>query len=130
MERDDPRPDSTDAVPAAPPAGEVPTDLPIALGDLFQLLATGRTRQLLYFLTARGGTVFVEELETAFDDEAMIGFHHVQFPRLIDLHIIDYDREAGAITLMPIGDDLRPVLELVRAMDDPATAAVPNRAER
>lgn len=54
MERDDPRPDSTDAVPAAPPADEVPTDLPIALGDLFQLLATDRTRQLLYFLTARG----------------------------------------------------------------------------
>ncbi|ADB60146.1 hypothetical protein Htur_1256 [Haloterrigena turkmenica DSM 5511] len=130
MERDDPRPDSTDAVPAAPPADEVPTDLPIALGDLFQLLATDRTRQLLYFLTARGGTVFVEELEAAFDDEAMIGFHHVQFPRLIDFHIIDYDREAGAITLTPIGDDLRPVLELVREMDDPAIAAVPNRAER
>lgn len=74
--------------------------------------------------------MFVEELEAAFDDEAMIGFHHVQFPRLIDFHIIDYDREAGAITLTPIGDDLRPVLELVREMDDPAIAAVPNRAER
>ncbi|NUC72757.1 hypothetical protein HTZ84_10620 [Haloterrigena sp. SYSU A558-1] len=130
MERDDQQPDPTDSSPAALPAGGAAADLPIALSDLFQLLATDRMRQLLYFLTARGGTVFVEDLEDAFDADAVVGFHHIQFPRLVDLHIIDYDREAGAITLTPIGDDLRPALEHVRAMDDPAIAAVPDRTEQ
>ncbi|WP_339104195.1 hypothetical protein [Haloterrigena salinisoli] len=130
MDRDDQRPEPTEPAAAALSDAGVPADLPLALSDLFQLLATDRTRQLLYFLTARGGTVFVDELEAAFDDDAVVEFHHIQFPRLVDCHIIDYDREAAAITLTSIGDDLRPALELIKAMDDPAIAAVPDPAER
>lgn len=129
MDRDDPRPDPTETASAALPAG-VSADLPLALSDLFQLLATDQTRQLLSLLTARGGTVFIDELEAAFDADAMAGFHHIQFPRLVDCHLIDYDREAAAISLTPIGDELRPVLELIRAMDDPAIAAIPEQAAR
>lgn len=129
MERDDPGTDTADeSAPSLPESG-TPTDLPIALSDLFQLLANDRTRRLLYLLTDRGGTVFFEELEAHFDDAA-VGLRHNQLPRLVDFHIIDYDREADAITLTPIGDDLRPALETIRALENPEVAEFPGRTGR
>lgn len=129
MERDQPG-NNTAADPATSlPESGTPTDLPIALSDLFQLLANDRTRRLLYLLTDRGGTVFFEELETHFDDAA-VGLRHHQLPRLVDFHIVDYDREADAVTLTPIGDDLRPALETVRTLDGPEVAEPPGRTER
>ena len=129
MGRDDPRPDTTDEPGASPPESATSTDLPIALGDLLSLLANDRTRQLLYLLSDRGGTVFFEELEARFDGAA-VELRHNQLPRLDDCQIIDYDRETDAITLTPIGDDLRPVLETIKPLDDHEVAICPDRAGR
>jgi hypothetical protein len=100
------------------------TDLPISISDFLQLMANARTRYALYLLTARGGTVFLAELEEYFeDDKARTMLHHHHLPRLIDFHIIDYEPDSGAITLTPIGDDLRPAIETIKSMEaDAATA--------
>ena len=52
----------------------------------------------------------------------MTELHHVRLPRLVDFHIIDYDKTAVAITLTPIGDDLRPVLEVIESLEAVPTA--------
>lgn len=107
------------------------TELPISISDLLLLLANDRTRYLLYFLTERGGTVFLDELEDHFEDEeATTMLHHHHLPRLVDFHIIDYEQDSRAITLTPIGDDLKPALETIQSLEDTAATAFLNRTAR
>lgn len=107
------------------------TDLPIATSDFLQLVANERTRYLLYLLTDRGGTVFLAELEERFPgDDPRALLHHHHLPRLVDFHIIDYDPDSGAITLTPIGDDLRPSLETIKSLEADAAAAFLEQTRR
>ncbi|ELY61093.1 hypothetical protein [Natronolimnohabitans innermongolicus] len=116
MDREEPVPYADPTASVAPDS--VAADLPIAFSDLLQLLANDRTRALLYYLTTRGGTVFLDELAAALDgDDILTALHHVQLPRLVDFHIIDYDEAAGAVTLTSIGDELRPALEAIEALE-------------
>lgn len=93
-------------------------DLPIDIGDFFQLLANEQTRYVLYLLTEKGGTIHLQDINDCFDsssDEVML--HHTVVPRLVDFHLIDYDQETGAITPTPICDDLTPALEIVKEFE-------------
>lgn len=94
------------------------TDLPIDLGDFFQLVANEQTRYVLYLLTERGGTVHLEEINDYFDSSRKeVMLHHTVVPRLVDFHLIDHDQETRAITPTPICDDLTPALETVKIFD-------------
>lgn len=96
-------------------------DHPISIDELLGLLATEQTRYLLYLLTDRGGTIYVGELEDYFEDSGnTIELHHNQLPRLMDHNLIEYDRATDAVTLTPLGDDLKPFLEMIWAWDDDA----------
>lgn len=116
---DDPinKPDDSIASPTSEPPSIV--DLPIDIDDLLPILANERTRYLLYLLTERGGTLRLEEITQYFDDEEIAAeFHHNQLPRLVDYQIANYNQETGAITLTPIGDELKPFIETIRSWDD------------
>lgn len=120
MGRDDDtvnEPDNSIASPTSEPPSTV--DLPVDIDDLLQILANERTRYLLYLLTERGGTIRLEEITHHFDGgEIATEFHHNQLPRLVDHQIINYNQEDGAVTLTPIGDELKPFIETIRAWDD------------
>jgi len=113
----DAEPDA-DRVDAPNAAADASTALPIELEEFFQLLADEQTRYLCYLLAERGGTVPLEELEEHFDDEnAAVRLHHEKLPRLADLHLVDFDHEAGIVTPTRLCDDLRSALESVREIE-------------
>ncbi|GAB3672999.1 DUF7344 domain-containing protein [Halopiger thermotolerans] len=116
---DTPANETTDSVDSRRRGDDLTVDVPINIGDLFRILANERTRYLLYLLTARGGTVHRKEIERYFDSEDVgIELRHNQLPRLADHGIIDYHREAGSVTLTPIGDELKPVIERVQGWEN------------
>lgn len=92
-------------------------DLPITIDEFLGTLATEQTRYFLYLLTERGGTICVEELEDYFETNTT-ELHHNQLPRLVDYNLIEYDRDTDAVTLTPLGDELKPFIEMIRTWDD------------
>lgn len=102
-------------------AGEVPPSV------AFRILADDHRRFLLYRLVERGGTVSLDELVAglagtdaeATPDQGLPGplhrrLFHNHLPRLSEHGIVDYDREAEAVSLTEVGETLEPYVELAK----------------
>ncbi|WP_207590131.1 DUF7344 domain-containing protein [Halomontanus rarus] len=102
---------------------------------LFDVLATTRSRYVLYYLVDHGGTTTVDtvataitawESETTVDsvpknavEETVINLVHATLPKLEEYGFVEYDGAGGVVTPTPRADDLAPFLEIARQLDSP-----------
>lgn len=103
----------------------------------FRILADVHRRFVCYLLVERGGTIPVDELaaHVAGTDpgpgESLQGLpsrahrrlYHNHLPRLAEHGVVDYDREAEAVSLTDLGEQLEPYLELAREQEREAVEA-------
>lgn len=104
---------------------------------LFDVLATTRSRYVLYYLVDHGGTTTVDtiattvtawEAETTVDgvsrdamEDTVINLIHATLPKLDDYGFVEYDADEEVVTPTPRADDLAPFLEIARQLDAPET---------
>ncbi|MCU4973322.1 hypothetical protein OB955_11275 [Halobacteria archaeon AArc-m2/3/4] len=106
---------------------------------LFDVLATTRSRYVLYYLVDHGGTTMVDtvattvtawETETTADgisrdsmEDTLIDLVHATLPKLDDYGFVEYDTDEKVVTPTPRADDLEPFLEIARQLDGPEAEA-------
>ncbi|WP_290816532.1 hypothetical protein [Halovivax sp.] len=102
-------------------------------GTAFDLLAQDRRRYVLYVLSARGGSVHLDELATRLaarkaetgavepSDQAKrrerTALYHAEVPKLVDYGVVDYDPTTCGVTLTGRGRALEPYLEFARTRE-------------
>lgn len=97
----------------------------------FRILANEHRRFLLYLLVERGGSAPVDELVAglagtdadATPDRGLPGplhrrLFHNHLPRLAEHGVVDYDRDAEAVSLTEVGEKLEPYLEFAKDREE------------
>lgn len=110
-------------------------DVELTPSVAFDALSDRHSRFVLYLLEDRGGTIPVDELAARFaawvtemetatgrvpddvEEEIYLRLHHVALPKLVDLELVTYDRDSGAVTLSVRYDRLRAYLEFARVQE-------------
>lgn len=99
-----------------------------SLDDLFQALSDERRRQVLFALLdhdGRGAVSVPDGGSTGGEPGSRrVEMHHVHLPKLVDMGLVEWDRDASRVGTGPNFEDVRPVLESLR--DD--TPVDPNSA--
>lgn len=106
---------------STPPGGTSHRPEEGTLDDLFDALAHPRRRRILRTLanaTPRQDPAFGPEefVPAAADrDQVLIGLRHTHLPKLANVGVIEWDRDAGTIRHGPWWDEVAPLVELLLA---------------
>ncbi|MFC7136295.1 hypothetical protein [Halobaculum litoreum] len=89
--------------------------------EWFGLLADGFRRDVLFELLRRGATAStpVPERSVAASDADRLRLRHVDLPKLAAAGVVDWDERTATVAWGPSFEEFRPLLEAVRAADDP-----------
>jgi len=92
------------------------------LDEYLRVLAHEHRRQLLTILLERGDQAEVAIPEAVVRDDTdrdtvRLSFHHIHVPKLDELGLVEWDRDAGVVTKGPNFDDVRSLIEAVERVE-------------
>ena len=109
---------------------------PLPASTIFELLLDRRRRYLLYYLSQTVEAIPLEELITELEarltepggrEEIRIDLHHNHLPKLVDAMVVDYDRDAGTVDVLPTASRLEAYLQLAERDDRRYATRSPKR---